>query len=108
MCVYNKCIRMFEPCALLINYGLLGPNDTTQTSSRHKFPSHSCTKSVILKYELSKEANSVDALQSAELVLNCQPDIISADLRLALCAFEVLPTSAVPAQIIPVWVSWGY
>lgn len=95
-------------CVLVINYGLLGPNDTTQTSSRHKFPSHSCANSVILKYELSKEANSVDALQSAELVLNCLPDIISADLRLASCAFGFLSTSALPAQIIPVWMSWRY
>lgn len=83
-------------------------DSTTQTSSRHKFPSHSCTNLVILKYELSKEANSTNALQSAALVLNCQPAIIRADLRLALCAFGFLPTSALPAQIIPVWMSWEY
>lgn len=89
VCVCTLNAFTFEPCAL-INYGLLGPHDTSQTSSRHKFPSHSCTNLVILKYELSKEANSAHALQSAELVLNCQPDIISADLRLALCAFGFL------------------
>lgn len=106
--LYNKYIHIFEACAspkLWCPWFRSIGDNSAQTSSRHKYPSHSRTNSVILKYELSKEANSTNALQSAALVLNYQPDIIRADLRLALCAFRFLSTSASPAQIIPVWMS---
>lgn len=102
---YNYILEACAPPKLWCAWFKPIGDNSTQTSSRHKYPSHSRTNSVILKYELSAEANSTNALQSAELVLNCQPDIIRADLRLALCAFPCLSTSALPAQIIPVWMS---
>lgn len=70
---YNKYNHIFEACAPpKLWYAWFKPigDNSTQTSSRHKYPSHSRTNSVILKYELSEEANSINALPSAELVLN--------------------------------------
>lgn len=68
----------------------------------------SCINSVVLKFELWKEANSAAALQSVRLILTCWLDIIRADFRLILCAFRFLSISALPAQIASIWMRHGF